>query len=648
MLGEHAVQPVHGLQPTLNDELVVLRAPTQVWSGLNGDMGAERIHGVTYSDVRILRGMTVTVAGRTLEHLATTPLGPDRAEIRSMVRDEVHAEPDPDVLVTRVREVDGHGWSETLTVNTRRPTPMTARVEVRLLPDATYIDAIKRGVSVPPRVAIDLRADGAEWSGEGVTTTLRTENVEVALDGAVIVLTTELEVPSRGAAAMHWRVDAFDASTPVAEASDPAGFSLPALEGLDPRLQRWVRKAAADLDALRMTLTAASGRQFLAAGAPWYFTLFGRDSIWSARMLLPHGLDLAKDTLWVLAELQGTSVDIETAEEPGKIIHELRREELIGTDGTVLPPMYYGTVDATPLWVCLLHDCWRAGMADDEVRELLPNVRAALTWLRDYGDVDGDALIEYRDASGHGLTNQGWKDSHDGIQWDDGRLAEGPVTLLEVQAYAYEAALSGADMLERLGDAQGAGEAREWREWAARLRDEFHRRFWITDPGLAEMGGAFPAVALDADKRAVDSLTSNLGHILGTGILDDEQSALVAAHLGSRELDSGYGLRTLSSEASGYWPLSYHGGSIWPHDTAIAVMGLVADGHDDVAAALIEGLLVAADAFGYRIPELYSGEGGDSAPRPIPYPASCRPQAWSAAASFAVVGAVRAMEARAM
>ena len=304
-----------------------------------------------------------------------------------------------------------------------------------------------------------------------------------------------------------------------------------------------------------------------------------------------------------------------------------------GAPGTrcSLPPVYYGTVDATPLWVCLLHDAWCWGLPDDEVAALLPHLEAALAWMADYGDADGDGLLEYIDTTGHGLTNQGWKDSHDAVQWRNGRLATAPIALAEVQAYAYEAATAGA----RLLDAFARPGADRWRAWALAVKARFREAFWVDD-----RGGRYPAMALDADKRAVDSLTSNIGHLLGTGLLDADESAQVAARLVGPTMSSGYGLRTLSADAAGYWPLRYHGGSVWTHDTAIAVTGLARDGHHAAAGALAEALVTASPAFGYRMPELYGGDPREVVSRPVPYPASCRPQAWSAAAAVAVVTAV--------
>jgi glycogen debranching enzyme len=396
----------------------------------------------------------------------------------------------------------------------------------------------------------------------------------------------------------------------------------------DDRLARWIDRARDDLAALRLTTTDAPDDVFYAAGAPWFFTLFGRDSLWAARFTLPVDLTVASGTLRVLAGLQGTRHVPETAEQPGKIMHELRQQTLtIPGEDVSLPPLYYGTVDATALWVCLLHDAWRWGLPDSEVEALLPHLEAALAWMRDSGDSDGDLLLEYVDETGHGLANQGWKDSGDSVQWRDGTLAEGPIALCEVQAYAYEAAVHGADLLDAFG--REGGDA--WRTWAGRLRDRFRASFWVDDAA-----GAYPAIALDVAKRPVDTVTSNLGHLLGTGLLDPDEEALVASRLVSPELSSGFGLRTMSTDSAGYWPLSYHGGSVWTHDTAIAVQGLARAGFADEAALLAEGLLAAAPAFDHRMPELHSGDSSREVPSPVPYPASCRPQAWSAAAAVAV------------
>ena len=379
-----------------------------------------------------------------------------------------------------------------------------------------------------------------------------------------------------------------------------------------------------DLAGMRMGTTEHPDDTFLAAGVPWYLTLFGRDSIWAARMLLPLDLEPAAGTLRALARLQGTKINSAAAEEPGKIPHELRRAAF-ELGGMTLPPLYYGTIDATPLWICLLRDAWRWGLPAEEVRALLPNLEAALGWIGRHGD----RFVAYHSPAGRGLTNQGWKDSTDAVRFADGRRASGPIALVEVQGYAHEAALAGAELLEAF-DRPGAA---TWRAYAADLADRFRARFWVAD---AE--GPFPALALDGTGTGVDAPTSNIGHVLGTGLLDDAESALVAARI--RDLANGYGVRTMAARAMGYSPLSYHCGSVWPHDTAIVARGLSRAGHSAAAAELARQLLVAADAFDRRLPELFAGFGADEVAAPVAYPASCRPQAWSAAAAVELLRVV--------
>ena len=623
------------LQPLLHNEIVVMRAPTQVWSDRSGELGSNPIHGVYFSDVRVLSTLALTVGGDLPEAIAVLPSGADAAVFVSLVRSHDEGNPDPGVRVEQSRVVTGQGMSETLTVRSRHGVPLALDLAVRFTPDLSDLDRIKAGIGstgIPPVVAT---ATEVRWAGDGVGVTVTAADADILTVGASIELRWSLHVPARGETQVSWSLAAVDSSAVAAADPRPVPWSTPVIEG-DERLARWVSTALGDLDGLRMTTTARPDLGFLAAGAPWFFTLFGRDSLWAARFMLPLGTELAAQTLRVLAHFQGTEVVVDRAEEPGKILHELRRGVVhLEGDDVYLPPLYFGTVDATPLWILLLHDAWRWGLDDTEVRELLPNLRAALGWLRDHADADGDGLLEYVDRSGHGLANQGWKDSGDSVQWRDGTLAEGPIALCEVQAYAYEAALAGAALLEHFGE-----DGDSWRAWAARLKSEFALRFWLEDEH-----GPYPAIALDSRKRAVDTVTSNIGHLLGTGILEPEQEALVAARLISPELNSGYGLRTMSTTAAGYWPLSYHGGSVWTHDTAIAIAGLSRAGFAAEAAVLTEGLLAAASWFDYRMPELHSGDAASVSSRPVPYPAACRPQAWSAAAAVSVLASTLGLSA---
>jgi len=625
------------LQPLLHDEVVVLKAPTQVWSSKSGELGGEAIHGVYFSDVRLLSALGLTIGGVTPEPIAVLPQGAHSATFVSLLR-SFDESPDPSVRVERTRVATGHGLSETITVQSRQGRALNLDVVLKLTPDLSDLDRIKAGIgspSIPPTAT--LGSGTAEWSGNSVSARIDAPGgtLENTPDG--LAIRWPLHVPAHGAADLTFTLQAHDTAAVASADHSPVPWSIPEITG-NERLTRWVARSLGDLDSLRMTTSAHPELGFLAAGAPWFFTLFGRDALWSARFMLPLGTELAANTLRVLARFQGTVVDDDRAEEPGKILHELRRGVMhLDGDSVYLPPLYYGTVDATPLWIVLLHDAWRWGLADAEVEALLPSLQHALAWLRDHADADGDGLLEYVDRSGHGLANQGWKDSGDSVQWNDGTLAEGPIALCEVQAYAYEAAIKGAALLEHFGHDAGS-----WREWARRLKDEFAKRFWIDDAH-----GRYPAIALDAQKRPVDSLTSNIGHLLGTGILEPHEEALVAARLVSPELNSGFGLRTMSTQAAGFWPFSYHGGSVWTHDTAIAIAGLSRAGFAAEAAELTEGLLAAASAFDYRMPELHSGDAAANASQPVPYPAACRPQAWAAAASVSVLSSALGLSANA-
>jgi len=622
-------------QPLLHDETLVLRAPTQIWSAADGSIGSSPIHGIYFSDVRIVASLAVTVAGAPLEFLATVPSSADTVTFVSIVRQLDDARADPGVRAEHRRVATLRGCEESLTIISRLDTAIDTTVRLDFTAVATGMDLVKAGLGAPQAVAIPsiiVIGDHVDWSAEDVTVHLRAPGAKCLTASAE----WNVHVAAGGSATVSWSITAEDAAAVVRAADGPVPWSSPTVQTGDRRLDQWVDRALSDLEALRLVTVDQPDEQFLAAGAPWFFTLFGRDSIWAARFMLPLGTPLAAQTLRTLSRRQGTRSVGLTEEQPGKILHEMRRTAIdIPSEGIHLPPLYYGTVDATPLWVCLLHDAWRWGMPETEVLELMPSLQRALEWMRDFGDTDGDGLLEYVDSTGRGLSNQGWKDSNDSVQFIDGTLAVGPVALVEVQAYAYEAAMHGADLLEHFG----LGDPSAWRAWAARLRERFHASFWIEDEE-----GAYLAIALDHEKKPVDALTSNLGHVLGTGILDERQAAVIARRLVGADLDSGYGLRTMSTRSAGYWPLSYHGGSVWAHDTAIAIAGLTHDGFRTEADTLIRGLLAAASGFRYRMPELHSGDSASECGRPVPYPAACRPQAWSAAAAISVLGSVLGLQ----
>ncbi len=618
------------LQPLLDDAVIVLHAPTQAWSDADGSMGSSPIHGIYHGDVRHIRAVVLSVQGTEIESIAHASTAPDTAHFTAVLRGIDDDQADPKVRLDRHRFVGDGAFAERLILSSALPTPIVTTVQLRVVPDFAPLQRVKAGLSGDTEWAWDAEADTAS-AGEA-SFSISAPGAGVRTDeGVGVLLQWEVELPPRGAVELSWTAALED---PTLVVTGPAGGGRARLpEVADARLRRWLERAGGDLDALRLASPEHPDDAFYAAGAPWFFTLFGRDSIWAARLALRADPALAASTLRVLARLQGTKHDAATAEAPGKIPHELRSGALsLPNEGVHLPPLYYGTVDATPLWVCLLADARDAGMPDAEVRELLPNLRAALEWVTVFGTASGSGFVDYVDESGHGLANQGWKDSGDSIQWRDGHLADGPIALCEVQAYSYEAAVRGADLLDALGEPGSA----ELRAWAVDLRERFRAAYWVTTPE-----GRYPAIALDAHGSAVDSLTSNIGHLIGTGILDAAEERACADLLLSDALSSGYGVRTLSTGAAGYWPLSYHGGSVWTHDTAIAVHGLLRAGLHDQAATIARQLLDVAEGFDYRVPELHAGDARVPFGAPVPYPAACRPQAWSAAAAFTCAEALR-------
>ncbi len=610
-------------QPWLHELVTTLSAPTAVLSESSGQIRALGAQGVLHADVRVLSAAVLTVGGVEPSPVSGGITGARTARFTCVARtlgDDWTV--DPTVQIDRERSVTAGEVSERIRLLSFSDAPVKTVLSLTVAADLAGLPQIKSAgqtAAAPVRQVAAAEAARLTWSSESVCVTLTAVDATVSLSehGTAAVLTWPVQLDGRGAHEVGWCLSIRDTTAAVGPASSPPWHASATAD--DARLPALLARSMADADALTMTTPGAPGDIFLAAGAPWYFTLFGRDSIWAARLLLPFGWQLAAGTLRTLAALQGTKDNPVSAEAPAKIPHELRRGGYVS----------YESIDATPLWVCLLHDAWRWGMPDDQVAALLPNLQAALEFLRCRADPDGDGLLEYVDASsGRGLSNHGWKDSRDAIRFADGRLAAPPIALCEVQGYAHEAAVHGADLLDHFGVPGG----QRWREWAARLTETFRASFWVN---------GYPALALDGAKRPVDSVTSNIGHLLGTGLLTPDEEALVADRLGEDDMASGFGLRTMSARDGGYNPLSYHCGSVWSHDTAIVVRGLFRAGHPKTAASLTDGLLSAGAGFGWRLPELFSGDAGQW---PTPYPAACRPQAWSAAAAAALVEGLLGLE----
>jgi glycogen debranching enzyme len=633
-------------QPYLHNLSGVFSAPIQAWSDAHGQIRHTGAQGIYCGDDRVLHTAVLTVDGREPEWVSTQLRSSKETDYIYFVRADAEVA-DPLLSLVRTRTAESGriragedtetltGCSgqvtETLRLESAMREPVTLNVRLTLGADNTTMEQVKQGMLE----GVPVEPQGTTWSWRDADTTLAltADNGTVTLDGSKVTIDWAVDVFPGVPVNLAWAVDLTDADSPML-AADGEPIAAPASN--DPRLGRLLERSVSDLNSLRLAHYSHPHDTFLAAGAPWFFTMFGRDSIIAARMLLPINTAIAGGTLRALAGRQGTETDHTSAVQPGKILPEVRRTVLtMAESGQALrlPPVYYGTIDATPLWICLLHDAWKAGMPDAEVQELVPNLEDALEWLRDHGDLDGDGFLEYLDASGQGLVNQGWKDSGDAIRWHDGSLAKGPIALAEVQAYAYEAAMVGAEIL----DAFGRPGAQEWRDYAAGMAERFRAQFWCQD----ELG-PYPALALDADKRPVDGVTSNMGHLLGTGILNEDEQRIVVRRVMDPTMFSGYGVRTLSTTNGGYWPTRYHAGAVWSHDTALIISGMLADGFPDEAAQLAAGLLQVAEVNDWRLPELFGGHGSDAVRTPVPFPASCRPQAWASASAVVIAAALTA------
>ena len=393
----------------------------------------------------------------------------------------------------------------------------------------------------------------------------------------------------------------------------------------DDLVHTW-RRSLDDLVALRMHVPEVPDGHLLAAGAPWFMTVFGRDTLISSLQTLLLGPDLAAGTLRVLAATQATTDDPERDAEPGKIVHELRR----GKAALAWTDRYYGTVDATPLFLVLLSEAWR--WSDDPTLplELEDAARRALAWI-DAADLDGDGFVEYNRRSSHGIRNQTWKDSEDSMAFHDGTLALPPIAPVEVQGYVYDAKLRIAEIARELWRDEALAERLETE--AAELRSRFDEAFWLEKRG-------FYALGLDREKRPIDSLTSNLGHLLWSGIVPEHRRETIAGLLMGDALWSGWGIRTMAAGEGAYNPLVYHDGTVWPHDNSLVAWGLAQSGRPADAARILDAMVEAAAHFDYRLPEVFAGFARDHTGFPVVYPTASSPQAWAAGTPVLLMQAV--------
>ena len=617
-------------------------------SDASGDMDPARAHGLIVKDTRFLANFQLRVDGEPLECLDVQRIDPHSAAYvtRRRPRDGVA---DSTLLVVRRRYV-GNGMVEEISVANLGRETTALRLSLSAATDFAGLFEVKDGRPLH-QAAITTSVTGSGWS-QSQQRGAESRSVDVTGSGGPDVRpglhTWDLVVGARETATLTVRVVPFFDGVPLTTPyvpGEPHHDSPPAIRHArwrqrspsvrspDIHLVRLVRNSTDDLAGLRIDDPEHPSRIVMAAGAPWFMTIFGRDSLLTSWMLLPVDSRVARGTLETLSEHQGTTLHPTREEEPGRILHEIRSG--LDTGQTPGPDdVYYGSIDATPLFVMLLGELHRWGAPLTDLEPLLPHADRALEWVDAYGDRDGDGFVEYARATDRGLLNQGWKDSFDGVTFASGLTAEPPIALAEVQGYVYAAWLARARLARAMGEEE---RARHCEERATQLARRFNEAFWLPRQG-------YYALALDCDKRPVDSLASNMGHCLWTGIAAPEHARSVAAALLSEEMFSGFGVRTLGSNMGAYNPMSYHNGSVWPHDNAIVVAGLRRYGFVDGAKQVAVGLVDAAASFDDRLPELFCGFGRDEFPEPVPYPTSCAPQAWAAAAPFSLLRSLLGLE----
>ena len=628
-------------QPVPASTVTLVEGASFTICGPDGGIDGGGVAGLFVGDTRICSRMVLSIDGGGVEPLSLATRSPSSASFVGRTFDKK-------LLVFRDLWV-GQGMRLDLRIRNLARESRDATILIFFEADLAELFAVKKGAALP--VQTPCEADGSQlrFPGDGRRRGLIVHAPEGAQteDAGAIAWQVEIGPRETWEACVELRAlrggeevipthACGQPSEPVPTISRRAGWrsELPELASDVPGLARAFVRTGEDLDALRLIDPEHPEDVLVAAGAPWYMTLFGRDSILTSWMALLLDPNLGLGTARSLARMQGVRDVPETDEQPGRILHEVRFSRgpsLALADSDI----YYGSTDATPLFVMLVHELWRWGAPIEEIQALRPAVEAALAWLEGPGDPDGDGYVEYSLAGPGSLGNQGWKDSHDAVSFADGRLAEPPIAMAEVQAYTYAAWRAAAALAAADGDEEAAA-ARNAR--ADDLQARFERDFWLPDRN------AF-ALALDRDKRPVDAIASNMGHCLWAGIVaDPDKAAAVARWLVSPELFTGWGVRTLATSMARFSPLSYHNGSVWPHDTAICVAGLRRYGFIEEAYRIASGLLPAAEVLDGRLPELFAGLTSDEIPVPVRYPTSCSPQAWASAAPLLVVRALLGLE----
>jgi glycogen debranching enzyme len=599
--------------------------------GFNGELHSEELHGLFAADTRVLSSYRLTIAGHAWRLLSRTRPSSSSAQW-DMQNPRVRApgaELEEGLIHCRLRRQVLGALHDCIVVTSFADKPLALRLSLLLDADFMDIFQVKDG-SLPPRlgVARASSADSISFAYErrdfrrGLHISFSSSAGSPVFVGtqAVFDLVLEPRQPWRlcldAMAEIDGRKLAYQGNP---HASQPAPATDVKLQlTAEALLAAPFLRGRSDLE--RLAMSHQGGESFIAAGAPWFLALFGRDVLVTSLMTGLLGARQMRGALLATAKTQARATDDARDAGPGKLAHELRVGELAHFHAIPHTP-YYGTHDAPALFVLALWNAFRWTGDRSLLERFVPTAHAALDWCQQLGDEDGDGLLEYRTRSNDGYRNQSWKDAHDAIPHEDGTQAELPIATVELQGYWYAARLAMAELLDAAGEPE---HAQHFRHHARELRNLVERRFWMDDKG-------YYALALDGKKRLVSSVASNQGHLLWCGLPSRERAARVARRLLADDMFSGYGLRTLSAEHCKYNPLSYQLGSVWPHDSALLAAGLARYGLRREAAILLRGLLDAASAFEQgRLPELFCGfERGEGAP--IPYEKANVPQAWAAA-----------------
>jgi glycogen debranching enzyme len=628
----------------------ILDGNTFVVSDARGDIEASLTDptGLFSYDTRFLSKWVLTINGERMNPLSVDDLQYFESRF-FLVPGTGTVYVDAKLSVIRRRAV-GNGFHEELTIlnHASEPVDLSVRLEAgcdfadlfevkdALKKKGTYSASVKGGKLVLAydrgtfrRWTVISSSQPARVDKNGLSFKIRvgphgkwSTQLDVVTEGLGIEEAERVEDPSRSQRQMRKSLERWLDQAPRLECD------------LEP-VKATYRRSLVDLAALRFSPRVAGGRSLPAAGLPWFMTMFGRDSILTSLQALPFTPELAATTLRALGDWQGIAVDDFRDEDPGRILHEMRYGELTAFEERPHSP-YYGSADATPLFVVLLdeYERWTGDRA--LVRELEVESRAALNWIDEYADLQGDGYVWYeRRNKKTGLENQCWKDSWDSISFRDGRIPGFPRATCELQGYAYDAKLRGARLARLVWKDTALAERLE--QEAADLKRRFNRDFWVED-------GEYFALALDPEGEQVDALTSNNGHLLWSGIVDKSKAKAVAGHLLGSRLFSGWGVRTLAEGEGRYNPIGYHVGTVWPFDNSFIAWGLRRYGFKDEAAVIAAGILDAAEFFEGRLPEAFGGYERSETRYPVQYPTACSPQAWSTGAPLLLLRATLGLE----